>query len=229
MPLKYTKGKRPTYSKNKVYRVRRKAATKTAAVVKQVVSRMAETKATIISGKEISTSSLTSPTTAQIVALNTLSQGSPASSRVGTKVTPKYLDVRGSVHLNADPTQVVKIMIIEHDIGSDPLSELLENNSGDLAPAGEDLSAIYARINTTKFKVLASRVMTLGQSIGYYGTKLFHMNVKLSGQMYYDHNEVIPHKRQISLIWFNRQAPNDETTGVNVEFTYNSKFYYQDL
>jgi hypothetical protein len=190
---------------------------------------MAETKATVISGKEISTSSLTSPTASHVIALNQISQGIDAHNRTGTKITPKFLDVRGSIHLNADPTQLVKVMIVEHETTRDPLTELLEDNAGDIAPAGADVSVMYARVNTTNFRVLGQRVFHVGQSIGYYGTKLFHFNIKLKGQMYYDQGGAIPAKRQISLIWFNRQSGNDESIGVNCEFTYNSKFYYQDM
>lgn len=211
----------------KVYKS--KSACCSVSAVKRVVQRMAETKASITVGTEVSTNSLTSPTTSHVIALNSLVFGTQSYARIGTRIRPRYLNVRGAVHANSEPNQIVKIMVVEHDVAADPLTELLENNSGDIAPASADFSATYARANTTKFRVLATKNLRLSYASAYWVTREFNLNMKLSGTMHYDLGETVPAKRQISLIWFNRQSNNDETTGVNVEMTYNAKFYYQDM
>jgi len=220
--------KRKTYPKKRT--VTKKVATQVfARKVRAVIQKVAETKNTITYGTEISTGSLTSPTASHLVPVNNITLGTQQFARNGVKIQPKFLNIRGAVHLNAEPTQFCRMLVIEHDVTDDPLSELLENNSGDFAPAATDFSAIYARINTTKFRVLANKVIKMSVALGYYTTQRFNINVKLGGNMYFDTGETIPAKRQISFIWFNRRADNDESVGTTCEMTYNAKFYYQDL
>jgi len=197
--------------------------------VRAVIQKVAETKSMIIYDTEITTNTLSSPTANHVVKLNAIGTGANVYNRVGTKISPKWLNVRGSFFTAADPNQTLRLMVVEHDLDSDPLTELLEVNSGAIGPPGNDYSAIYARINTTKFKVLATKTMTFGYTAGSLPCKLFNFTIKLGGAMHFEIGDTTPSKRTISLVWYNRRSDNDESTGSNGELSYNSKFYYQDM
>lgn len=198
--------------------------------IMKVVKSMAETKAQITSGTERNLgTTLNSPN--DWYSLNNIAKGTESHNRVGDKINPTFLDVRGSVMANANKQMYHKVMILSMNKQSDPLTDLLEDTTGAYAPATEDLQAIYARVNTSKYQVLGSRVMKTGTSNGGNSeelTKLFHFKIPLKGVMEYQEDESICQKRRVIIIGFSREAGNDTTLGENVEWTYNAKFYFKD-
>lgn len=215
---------------SKKSRSARKAPPSTYRAVRQVINRIAETKTSIVTGTEVTSTTLVSPTSSTLVPLNSIATASGQSNRTGVKITPKFLNVRGAVHMDPSTSTLhARVLVLQHDVGDDPLSTLFENNSGAFAPAGADYSAMFARLNTTKYRILAQRNLRLGNGTGYYNCMPFNINIKLSGNMYYEIGSTIPSKRQLTLIWFARRTDNDESLGTNFEVSYNSKFYYQDM
>jgi len=210
--------------------VRRSTRT-TPALVKKVVKSMAETKSKLTVHTEVSLgTTLTSPN--NWYSLNNINKGAESHNRVGDKISPTFLDVRGSIKANASKQMYHKLMIISMNKQSDPLLDLLENESGAFAPAAQDLKAIYARINTAKYQVLGTRVMKTGTSNGANSeelTKMFSFKVPFRGVMEYQEAESIAQKRRVVVIGFSRPADNDVTFGNDVEWTFNAKFYYKDL
>jgi len=210
--------------------VRRPART-TPEIVKKVVKSMAETKSKLTVHTEVSLgTTLTSPST--WYSLNNISKGTESHNRIGDKISPTFLDIRGSLKANANKQMYHKLMIISMNKQSDPLLDLLENEAGAYAPAAQDLQAIYARINTTKYKVLGTRVMKTGTSNGGNSeelTKMFSFKVPLRGVMEYQEGETSVQKRRLVIIGYSRPADNDVTFGEDVEWTFNAKLYYKDL
>lgn len=215
------------YSKRRPYKKNTSTFVKK---VKAVINKVAETKTSIIAGTEVVTSTLTSPTSSHVIPLNSILTASGQSNRTGVKISPRFLNVRGAVHMSpSTSTLQARVLILQHDSSEDPISTLLENNSGTFSAAGSDFTAIYARLNTTKYRILGSKVVRLGSQNGYYNTGMFNFNIKLSGNMYYEVGASIPSKRQLTLMWFARRTDNDESLGTDCEISYNSKFYYQDM
>ena len=220
-----------TYTKRRMSSKKpfKRSTTTFAKKVKAVIKKTSETKNYIYSIEENSMSSLTSPLAATVWTLNTIPQGTGQASRNGNKIEPKYLDVRGSVHLEpTGVTQYVRRLILECQATDDCYSDLTEVNSGANSPAGLNISAMYARINTTTYRVLGERVIKVGISTGYYSSQLFHFKCKLAGNMYFETGVNVPNKRAIKMVAFNRLSNSDETTGATAEISFSSKFYYND-
>ncbi|AXH73390.1 MAG: hypothetical protein [Cressdnaviricota sp.] len=212
----------------------RRKAPSFAAKVKAVVKQQSETKYKITSQTENGTSygnTVTSP--ANWANLNDIAEGSSENQRVGNRISPTFLNVRGSLQSNTLKPVISKLLILETNRSNDPTLDLLEDNAGSINPATRDLYAISARINTTKYKVLKTitfKTGTYANHVGDFGgTHLFNCNIKLSGVMHYDDGVSVCQKRNIILVPIYREAQNDAGLGETMELTFNSKFYYKDL
>ena len=226
---KPTKSYKPKMSKRKTYAKSAPSAALTRQV-RQIVNKQAETKSHIVVGTEVTVSSLGSPAPANIIVLNFIAQSDAINGRSGNKITPTFLNVRGALHLSPDAaTMWVRMLIIEHDVSDDFATDGCETDLATFASTATDVSAIFARYNTTKYRILANQCVKLGHTQGYFGSKLFNMNVKLKGNMYFDQGQSIPTKRRIDLVVYNRRCDNDESLGTSLEMSYNSKFYYTDV
>ena len=199
--------------------------------VKKVVKSQAETKSRVLAVTEATDNTITNPTGWH--ALNTVAQGTDKENRTGNMITPTWLDVRGQVQSSYQDATYYRVIVFEKNIQSNPLTDLLEDDSGNFAPASGDLKAIYARINTAKFRILGSRVLKLGTQSNTANDRnsvqMFHMKMKLGGKMFFDEGQVNPQRRQIGLLVIGRRANNDDTAGHAFELTFNSKFYYKDM
>lgn len=214
--------------KKRVYR-RKPANIK--AIVKSVMKRNVETKSHIVANSEFGYSTLTSPS--GFFTLNGIAQGNDAHERDGNMIMPTRIDIRGQIQATHQEAIWYKILLLEHNSARSPVSDLLEDNNGNFAPAVSDITAMYARINTGKYRVLGSKMVKTGTMSNtandVNAVRFFHMNVPLRGKMYFDDGSSVPNKRQLSLLVFGRRANNDETTGLGFEFTFNSKLYFKDL
>jgi len=219
------------YSKSLKKRTYRKKSPVTTTTVKRVLNKMAETKAIIYSGEEQNFgTTLTSPTT--WYSLNNINKGTESHNRIGNKINPTYLDIRGSVMASANKQMYHKIFILQQNKQSDPLTDLLENNTGAFAPVSHSLSSIYDRVNTTKYKVLGTRVLKTGTSNGSNSeqlTQMFHFKIPLKGVMEFQEDESICQKKRTIILCYSREAANDTGLGLAVEWTWNSKLYYKDF
>ena len=145
-------------------------------------------------------------------------------------IMPTRIDIRGQIQAAYQDAVYYKILLLEHNSARNPVDDLLENDSGNFAPAAADLKAMYARINTGKYRVLGSKILKTGTvsntANDSNAVKFFHMNVPLRGKMYFDDGADVPNKRQLTLLVFGRRANNDEgIQGHIFEFTFNSKIY----
>lgn len=217
------------------YKRYRGASTPTlASEIRRVVKGMSETKYKITSQVENSTSygtTLTSPAT--WANLNVVAEGHTENQRVGNRISPISLNVRGSIQSNSLKPIISRLLLLETDMSNDPTTDLLEDNAGVVAPASKDLYAISSRINTTKYKVLkdiALKTGTYANHVGDFGgTQLFNATVRLRGVMEYADGQTVCEKRNLILVPIYREAQNDTGIGEIVELTFNSKFSYKDL
>jgi len=117
------------------------------------------------------------------------------------------------------------------NVQDDPINDLLENNSAVFGAAGNDFSAIYSRVNTTKYKVLATRILKTGHVGGLQQTQTFNITANLKNQVFtYEGvtgNSACENKK-IIIHYYSRRADNDESLGTLGDMTFNSKFYFKD-
>lgn len=201
--------------------------------VAQVISRQNETKATIITSTEAFLSTLSSPVAGNSIVLNNLGSGTNQASRIGNKVNAKFINVRGAVFFPSDsPTIYTKVFILMCNEDDDPINDLLETNAAVFGAAGNDFSAIYARVNTTKYKVLGTRLLKTGTDGGLLQTATFNITSNLKGQtITYENNSgnSAASNKKILIHYYSRRADNDESLGTVGDMTWNSKFYFTDM
>lgn len=200
-----------------------------ARVVNRVLAKKAETKFGIVSVTESNVGTLTSPTASHLVLLNNPSIGSYVYMRQGNKIRMQRVDIRGHVQLgDANTACYVKIWVIYQQIFDDPLTDFLETQSATFAPASTAIDSIYARVNTTKYKVLASKTLTIGTGSGFLNTKMFRFNINLHDkEVRWDQQASAP-ENQLRIFYLARRCDNDDSLGSNIEMTFNSKLYYKD-
>ena len=225
------KGTRPA---KKYYKKRSKYSKQSfASRVKAVMNKEAETKFHIVAGTETTVygTTLSSPT--NYTRLNNVAEGSTENERIGNKIKPFLLNIRGSLQSNSLKPIITKILILETNSANDPRSDLLEDNGGTFAPPSNDLTAIYARVNTNKYKVLKTiyiKTGTYANHVGDYGgTKLFNTTIKLNGVFEYTDGTSICNRRSIIMVPIYREGQNDTGSGEQMELTYNAKLYYKDV
>jgi len=202
--------------------------------VRKIVEKQAETKYLIrhATASTVYGSTLTSPAVTSV--LNNIAEGFTENTRVGNKIAPMMINLRGSLRSNSLKPIISRILVVESNASDDPRMDLLEDNAGALAPPAQDLYAISSRINTSKYRVLKQINLftgTYANHTGDYGsTQLFNETIKLRGVMEYADGTTTCPKRTIHLVPIYRDAGNDGgISGGIVELTWNSKFYYKDI
>lgn len=201
-------------------------------IVRSIVQGQQETKAVVYATEERLMNTQNSP---QLVFnLNNLQQGTASHNRIGDSVMGKFLNVRGSIYCSHDRPVIHRVLVVSKNAQSNPLDDLLEDNNGNYAPSPEDISAIYGRVNTEKYKVLKQMFVHTGKrsntSTDYGSTKIFNFTIKTPGKFTYDEVLQSCQKRNIVLLVISRRADNDEnpTGTLTFELTLNSKFYFKD-
>lgn len=197
------------------------------------MNRNVETKVIINTSTETFLSTLSSPLSGNSLTINALTTGTAQSNRTGVKICAKYVNVRGAVFFPDDsPTIYTKIFLLMCNEDDDPINDLLETNAAVFGAAGNDFSAIYARVNITKYKVLATRLIKTGTLGGLQPTATFNMTANLKGQtITYENNSgnSTPSNKRIIVHYYSRRADNDESMGTVGDMTWNSKFYFTDM
>lgn len=217
-----------------VRKAKKSSSSQMEAIAKRVMLKNTETKYLILNSTESTGmgGTLNSPQTSY--GLNSLANGDEENQIDGLKVVGNMLDIRGSLQTAHQHAIYHKIFVLEYDKQSNPLNDLLEDNAGAFAPAAQDLSAIYARVNTKKYKVLATRILKTGTvsntANDFSSSRLFHISVKTRGVFNYDESSTAPTKRRIAMLMISRRADNDPTNIPEpVEWSWNSKWYYKDV
>lgn len=209
---------------------RKSRKTNVARIVRKVIASKAETKFGIVSVTESSVNSFSSPASTNSILLNNPGVGSNVYQRTGNKIRARRIDIRGHVELgDGNKAHYVKILVLKCNINDDPITDLLESQSAVFSAASADVAAIYSRVNTSKYRVLASKVLTVGTGSGFLTTKLFRFNINLKDmEIRWDQGASTP-EQHIRIIYFARQCANDEgAVASTLEMTWNSKMYYHD-
>lgn len=214
----------------KVMKSRRKISPTIKKAVRSVLDSQTETKRKITAATEVSDTTLVSPNV--IHTMNSLTNGTEENNRVGASVQGRYMNVRGQIQSAHQEAIYHKVYLIAMNKQSDPLTDFFEDDNGLYGAAYADLSAIYQRVNTTKYKVLATRLLKTGTvsntANDSNAAKFFNINIKTPGRFEYDEDASIPQKRQIVMFVISRRANNDDSLGLSTELTYNCKWWFKD-
>lgn len=161
----------------------------------------------------------------------TLATGTGHGARIGHKVHPIGLDIRGHLLSNAqDFGLFVKMMVVrEKNNLASPTVDLLETNAGNVTPVTNDISKIYRRVNTDSYEVLYSTVISVPTE-PYKRARFFRKWIPLRKfrTFTYDGSGAIePAYNDIKIIFFGADAAND-AKNIAYELSYVSTFYFKD-
>lgn len=226
---KFMAFKRKAKPTRKSRRGRKNKKTTIKKVVNQILKKNVELKSIITAVTESTVNTLSSPDTSNSILLNNVSLGTFNYNRIGLKIRGKFVDIRGSIQGTTSPCVVKLIVLQTSSRGDTPTDDLFESNAATFGLADVDLAGIYSRLNTTKYKILATKQIMAGNSAGWISAKLFRMKIPLKNTLYaWDQGQTLP-ERKLIFLYYARRLDNDESTGLNVEITWNSKFYYYDM
>lgn len=160
-----------------------------------------------------------------------LQPGSGHGTRIGHKVNPIGIDIRGHIISNSQNFGLlVKMMVVrEKNSAAAPTVDLLENNSGNVGPTANDISKIYRRINADSYEVLYSKTMLIPTE-PYKRARTFHawVNMKKFRTLTYEGTGVSgPTYNDVKIIFFGADAAND-AANIPYEVSYNATFYFKD-
>lgn len=210
-------------------RPRTMTAKNIATIAKRAFMKATETKKHSFEKSEVILSTNTGVSVENPIVLpGTSGQG----GRVGHKINPVGLDIRGHVSSqNQSTSTIVKVMVVRYkDMLANPVTDLLETNAGNVSVASNDISKMYRRINTDAFDVLSSKYLNLTpQTAGSNTTKMFRMWIplkRLRQLIYEGAGATGPSYNDINIIVFGADAQNDTT--LQYELSYNCTFYYKD-
>lgn len=215
--------KRTTTTKGKM------TATRVASIAKKVCMKKQETKKHSFEKVE---QLLNTNSGVSIEAPLNIPSGTGMANRIGHKIMPIGLDLRG--HLVAQVTQsaiIVRVMVvrIKDNLAQLP-QDLLEINTNNVTCATNDVSKMYRRINSDSFEILKSKYINLAPLFdGGKTCKMFKMWIPLKklGTLTYEGSTAVPpNKNDIAIIVYGADADNDNN--FLYELSYNSTFYYKD-
>lgn len=200
-----------------------------ATIAKRAVMKVSETKKHSF---EITESVISTNTGSHIGSPVQLAATPGHGGRVGHKVNPIGLDIRG--HLVAQPTTsaiIVRVMVVRYkDNGANLNAELLETNGGNVGINTNDISKMYRRINSDSFEVMASKYVNLVPLFnGGKTCKMFKLWVplkKLRTLTYEGTAATTPRDNDLAIVVYGADADNDNA--FLYELSYNSTFYYKD-
>lgn len=225
MPVTKTTYKR-RYYKRKSSKITPKTV---ASIARKAVKKLAETKKHSLERTEIA---INTNSGYDIQGPLQLPSNTGHGARIGHKVTPIGLDIRGHVvNHEVGRSVLVKMMVvrIKDNLATLP-GDLLETNSGNVSIASNDVSKLYRRINSDSFEVLASKFIALPGSQGSHFPKFFRtwINMKKFRTLTYEGNAAAdPLTNDIRIIFVGADPMND--VGSTFEVSYNSTFYFKDM
>lgn len=161
-----------------------------------------------------------------------LATGSGNGTRIGHKINPIGIDLRGHVFVTNGASIIVRVMVVRRkDMLATIPGELLETNGGNVTIASNDISKMYRRINSDSFEVLASKYISMvPQFSGGPQSKMFKMWIplkKIRTLIYEGTAANPPNMNDCSIVIWGADAAND-SGGNNYEVSYNATFYYKD-
>lgn len=158
--------------------------------------------------------------------------GTGMANRVGHKINPIGLDLRGHIVCQpSDSAIIARVMVvkIKDNLAQLP-DDLLEINTNNVTAATNNVSKMYRRLNTDSFEILKSKYINLTPLFsGGKTCKMFKMWIPLKklGTLTYEGSSAVPPNRNdIAIIVYAADADNDNS--FLYELSYNSTFYYKD-
>jgi len=218
-----------TIIKGRVAKKPRLTTRRVASIAKKAVMKVTETKKHSLEKTEVVLSTNGGVSVESPLQLAT---GSGHGTRIGHKVNPIGLDIRGHIFVTGGVNMIAKVMVVRiKDYLATLPGELLETNSGNVTASSNDISKMYRRINADSFEVLSSKYITLVPNFtAGPQTKMFRMWIplkKLRTLTYEGTAATTPNRNDLAIIVYAADAAND-SGGSNYELSYNSTFYYKD-
>jgi len=201
--------------------------------VNSIISKKAETKKYSQAHTEVNVNTVNSPLGANLFSPLTLQGGTNNFNRIGHKVSPVGIDIRGHFYNNtASQQNFIKMVVFrKKNMAAAPLFDLLELNTGDAQVSNLSMQKMYSRFNTDDYQILKTKMFIMGNDTGAQETRMFKCWVPLKGQLTYEGNgNISPTYNDIQIIFYSSEADGDEgALGNNVELTFNSTFYFKDM
>lgn len=217
-------------TKRKPY-IKSKFANRVAKIAKKAVMKVSETKK---HSEEVIEQTINTNGGYYVNSLVPLPSGTGHGTRIGHKVNPIGIDIRGHCITNLQSTStLVKIMVVrvkDMQQGTTIQNNLLETNGGNVTIVSNDVSKLYRRINSDSYEVLGTKYLNLQvPATNVAAAKYFRMWIplkKIRTLTYEGLASIVPRENDIAIVVFAGEAGND--TGVNYELSYNSTFYFKD-
>lgn len=165
--------------------------------------------------------------------LNSVTQNASTNGRTGDVIVGKRLVIRGVLNNNGTNCNMVRMIVASPD-DNDTLVQMqtasfMFYDNGALTVSG--LNCMYYPIDKRLFKrVYKDKVYKLGSSTSLDGSQVrqFIMNINLKNlRLKYDGTSIVADTP--IYMWFFAAEAADDSVGQNVEVSYISRFFFQDV
>lgn len=213
--------KRPASRKKPLTTAQSKAV---AVIAKKSVMKVTETKKHSVERIETGFSALG---TFENQSLVNIAQGTGLPNRIGHKINPIGIEVRGHLNNNGSVATIMRMLVVRFkNNAADPPLDLIEIDAGNTPVTSNDVSALWRRINRDSYEVLAEKYITLDSAEKSFKTFKFYIPYK-KPMLYETSSAVQPTHDRIHLVAFARGTGNDGLAP-NCELHYISTFYFKD-
>lgn len=198
---------------------------KVQAIAKQAVMKTAETKKHSLERIERTLNTLSGFEDQSLISTG---QGTTYSERIGHKIQPVGVEVRGHINNNSSVACIARMLIVRFkNDAADPTSDLLETNAGDMGVSTLDVSALWRRVNKDAYTVLSDTTIRLDPAKNSFRT--FRKWIPIKKVLNYDSATFAePSHDKVHLMCFVRGTGNDGVSA-DTELHYVSTFYYKDV
>lgn len=209
-------------------RPRLMTAQKVATIARKAVMKVSETKKI---SQQVSELNLNTNGGVATYGCVSLAEGTSQAERVGHKVHPIGIDIRGHIINNVQNRPlIVKMMVVrQKDMLANQNTELLENNSGNQSITTNSIAKMYQRINSDSFEVLHTKYFTF-QGEAYKQFRIFKSWIPLKKirTLHYEGSATAaPNYNDIFVVFFGADAEND-AANITYELSFERNFYFKD-
>lgn len=133
------------------------------------------------------------------VALTTVALGTDGYERVGEKISPKYINLRGLAYLNT-ASAFIRIIVVQHRQAQLASNLILQSTS-----AGAEMCAPYNQEWKVNFTVLWDKTLTIdSNNVG----QQFRKRIKLRSPIYFNQGSSTPLRGGVTCYLFSSNSAN---------------------
>lgn len=170
--------------------------------------------------------------------VNAIDQGDGDTNRDGNVAVGKGIYIRGSLHNNVAYTIFVRLLVFELP-DDNTLSDIATSGNelfrGNVPETLSGIKTMYYPMNKAKFKkIWYDKVIKLGgfqSAANGTDTRFFKIFRKFSTRLRWNSSSVSqsPSNGALYFMYWCAQGDEDVTTGANIELSYLSSYYFQDV